>query len=92
MILIFLCPCFFLFLFSGFEGVCSRILGALESLRELVSDNDDFPKRDTLVQLSFASLQTINSVCASQDPFPLSIAFRFHVTNLLSFIFRCFAR
>lgn len=64
--------CFVLFRFSGFEGVCSRILGALESLRELVSDNDDFPKRDTLVQLSFASLQTINYVCATQDPFPQS--------------------
>ncbi|CAL9235405.1 unnamed protein product [Arabidopsis halleri] len=50
---------------TGFEGVCSRILGALESLRELVSDNEDFPKRDTLVQLSFASLQTINSVFCS---------------------------
>lgn len=51
-----------MFCFRAFEGVCSRLLGALESLRELVSDNDDFPKRDTLMQLSFASLQTINSV------------------------------
>jgi RNA polymerase II C-terminal domain phosphatase-like 3/4 len=59
--------CFVLFRFSGFEGVCSRILGALESLRELVSDNDDFPKRDTLVQLSFASLQTINYVFCSMN-------------------------
>ncbi|CAN8285210.1 unnamed protein product [Cochlearia groenlandica] len=51
-----------------FEGVCSRLLGALESLRELVSDNGDFPKRDTLVQLSFASLQTVNSVfCTMND-------------------------
>lgn len=58
----FLLSMFFWFRFSAFEGVCSRLLGALESLRELVSDNDDFPKRDTLVQLSFASLQTINSV------------------------------
>ncbi|XP_010469458.1 PREDICTED: RNA polymerase II C-terminal domain phosphatase-like 3 [Camelina sativa] len=52
---------------TAFEGVCSKLLGALESLRELVSDNDDFPKRDTLVQLSFASLQTINSVFCSLD-------------------------
>ncbi|KAL0722266.1 hypothetical protein Bca4012_036865 [Brassica carinata] len=51
----------------AFEGVCSRLLGALESLRELVSDNDDFPKRDTLMQLSFASLQTINSVFTSMN-------------------------
>ncbi|KFK31013.1 hypothetical protein AALP_AA6G057100 [Arabis alpina] len=52
---------------TAFEGVCFRLLGALESLRELVSDNDDFPKRDTLVQLSFASLQTINSVFCSMN-------------------------
>ncbi|KAF8110255.1 hypothetical protein N665_0086s0091 [Sinapis alba] len=51
----------------AFEGVCCRLLGALESLRELVSDNDDFPKRDTLMQLSFASLQTINSVFTSMN-------------------------
>ncbi|CAH8389379.1 unnamed protein product [Eruca vesicaria subsp. sativa] len=51
----------------AFEGVCSKLLGALESLGELVSDNDDFPKRDTLMQLSFASLQTINSVFTSMN-------------------------
>ncbi|KAJ0240135.1 RNA polymerase II C-terminal domain phosphatase-like 3 [Hirschfeldia incana] len=51
----------------AFEEVCSKLLGALESLRELVSDNDDFPKRDTLMQLSFASLQTINSVFTSMN-------------------------
>ncbi|XP_023639492.1 RNA polymerase II C-terminal domain phosphatase-like 3 isoform X2 [Capsella rubella] len=54
---------------TAFEGVCSKLLGALESLRELVSNNDDFPKRDTLVQLSFASLQTINSVFCSLNNF-----------------------
>ncbi|CAH2059582.1 unnamed protein product [Thlaspi arvense] len=52
---------------TAFEGVCSRLLGALESLRELVSDNDDFPQRDTLMQLSFASLETINSVFCSMN-------------------------
>ncbi|KAL1206182.1 RNA polymerase II C-terminal domain phosphatase-like 3 [Cardamine amara subsp. amara] len=52
---------------TAFEGVCSKLLGALESLRELVAVNDDFPKRDTLVQLSFASLQTINSVFCSMN-------------------------
>ncbi|XP_010549545.1 PREDICTED: RNA polymerase II C-terminal domain phosphatase-like 3 [Tarenaya hassleriana] len=52
---------------AAFGGVCSKLLGALESLQELVSENDDFPKRDTLIQLSFAALETVNSVFCSMN-------------------------
>ncbi|VVB01994.1 unnamed protein product [Arabis nemorensis] len=69
---------------TAFEGVCSRLFGALESLRELVSDYDDFPKRDTLVQLSFASLQTINSVWFNSRSVGLKCAIVFCSMNNIS--------
>ncbi|CAN8315958.1 unnamed protein product [Cochlearia groenlandica] len=52
---------------AEFEGVCVRFFGALESLREIVLESDGFSKMDTLVQLSFASLQTINTVFCSMN-------------------------
>uniref|UniRef100_A0A1J3J290 protein-serine/threonine phosphatase n=1 Tax=Noccaea caerulescens TaxID=107243 RepID=A0A1J3J290_NOCCA len=76
---------------TAFEGVCSRLLGALESLRELVSDNDDFPKRDTLVQLSFASLQTINSVFCSMNNISKELN-KETMTRLLSLVNDHFSR
>ncbi|CAA7025163.1 unnamed protein product [Microthlaspi erraticum] len=76
---------------TAFEGVCSRLLGALESLREVVSDNDDFPKRDTLVQLSFASLQTINSVFCSMNNISKELN-KDTMTRLLSLVNDHFSR
>ncbi|XP_010538161.1 PREDICTED: RNA polymerase II C-terminal domain phosphatase-like 3 [Tarenaya hassleriana] len=76
---------------TAFEGVSSRLFGAMESLRDLISENDDFPKRDTLVQLSFAALETVNSVFCSMDNMPKELN-KETMSRLLSLVKSHFSR
>lgn len=46
----------------SFEGVCSRLQNALESLGEVIVDNNVLPRRDALIQLAFSAVQAVNSV------------------------------
>ncbi|KAJ0037615.1 hypothetical protein Pint_23807 [Pistacia integerrima] len=50
---------------KSFQGVCSKLQNALESLREVIFDNNVLPRRDALIQLAFSAVQAINSVFCS---------------------------
>lgn len=55
----------YLFIFlvycRSFEAVCSKLEFTLESLRELVNENN-VPTKDALIQLAFSAIQSVHSV------------------------------
>ncbi|KAK0574925.1 hypothetical protein LWI29_031030 [Acer saccharum] len=52
---------------KSFQEDCLKLQNTLESLKEVINQNDDFPTKTALVQQSFSAVQALNSVFCSMN-------------------------